>query len=238
VVATLSPHLTVVTCGLPPARAVAWPATPAPSRFDKASIAAVACGYSGKWGVQMDAGAVTETTDPDCTVIPRMGSSWTEERVATVKRMVTENYTASQIAAELGGVSRNAVIGIMHRRKFSAVNAKRRRMKVRGRNGAFGVGLETQDSVPLPEINPLEDFDIAPAQRRTLLELTNTTCRWPVGDPASPEFFFCGAPGADCDIGRSYCALHARRAYYASGKAAGSMRWAAARATYQSPHHL
>jgi GcrA cell cycle regulator len=203
----------------------------------------------------MDAGAVTETTDPDCTVIPRMSSSWTAERVATVKRMIMENYTASQIAVELGGVSRNAVIGIIHRRKFSgmsahapgvprvrrarppnigggpaqAIKAKRRRLK-----RVFGAHDNLVEAVdpPMLEINPLEDFDIAPAQRRTVLELTNTTCRWPVGDPQSKEFFFCGADGADCESGRPYCALHSGRAYDTTGNTASHMRWAAQRATY------
>jgi GcrA cell cycle regulator len=217
-------------------------------------------------GVQMDAGAVTETTDPDCTVIPRMGSSWTEERVATVKRMVTENYTASQIAAELGGVSRNAVIGIIHRRKFSgvsahapgapqvrnrggrpanigggpaqAIKAKRRRLQVKGRHGAFGAGVVEVADPPMLEINGVADTEIPAAQRCALLDLTNTTCRWPVGDPQSPEFFFCGAPGADCESGRPYCALHSSRAYDRTANAVSSMRWAAARATYNNPRTI
>ena len=41
--------------------------------------------------------------------------SWTEERIDRLKAMWTEGATASQIADELGGVSRNAVIGKAHR---------------------------------------------------------------------------------------------------------------------------
>ena len=41
--------------------------------------------------------------------------SWTDERVETLKSMWTEGKSASQIAKELGGVTRNAVIGKVHR---------------------------------------------------------------------------------------------------------------------------
>ena len=41
--------------------------------------------------------------------------SWTDERVETLKRMWVEGQSASQIAKELGGVTRNAVIGKVHR---------------------------------------------------------------------------------------------------------------------------
>ena len=41
--------------------------------------------------------------------------SWTDERVETLKRMWGEGQSASQIAKELGGVTRNAVIGKVHR---------------------------------------------------------------------------------------------------------------------------
>ena len=41
--------------------------------------------------------------------------SWTDDRVETLKRMWAEGQSASQIAKELGGVTRNAVIGKVHR---------------------------------------------------------------------------------------------------------------------------
>ena len=41
--------------------------------------------------------------------------SWTDERVETLKKMWSEGQSASQIAKELGGVTRNAVIGKVHR---------------------------------------------------------------------------------------------------------------------------
>ena len=65
------------------------------------------------------------------------------------------------------------------------------------------------------------DYDIEPepelieklipiSQRRTLLELTEQTCRWPIGDPGSPEFFFCGG---NTVTKLPYCAYHSRIAY-------------------------
>ncbi len=41
--------------------------------------------------------------------------SWTDERVETLKKLWTDGLSASQIAAELGGITRNAVIGKVHR---------------------------------------------------------------------------------------------------------------------------
>ncbi len=46
--------------------------------------------------------------------------SWTDERIATLKKMWEGGSTASQIAEELGGVSRNAVIGKAHRLDLKA----------------------------------------------------------------------------------------------------------------------
>ena len=47
-------------------------------------------------------------------------------------------------------------------------------------------------------------------QRRTMLELNESTCHWPIGDPGASDFFFCGGTGAD---GLPYCAYHSRIAY-------------------------
>lgn len=44
--------------------------------------------------------------------------AWTESRVATLKRMWAEGFSASEIAEELGDTTRNAVIGVVHRAKL------------------------------------------------------------------------------------------------------------------------
>jgi GcrA cell cycle regulator len=148
--------------------------------------------------------------------------SWTDERVELLKKLWQDGLSASQIAAELGGITRNAVIGKVHRLGLSgrakspsssAPRARKPRshmMRVprtmsRG-NTALALAYEME---PEPEPELIENI-IPIGQRRTLLELTDATCRWPIGDPASSEFFFCG--GAPLN-GLPYCSYHSRVAY-------------------------
>ena len=137
--------------------------------------------------------------------------SWTDERVEMLKKLWADGLSASQIAAELGGITRNAVIGKVHRlglsgRAKSPSSAAPRPRKprththmlrvsrpaMRGNTAlahAFDYEVEAE-----PE---LIDNVIPIGQRRTLLELTEDTCRWPIGDPGSADFFFCGGHVAD-----------------------------------------
>jgi GcrA cell cycle regulator len=149
--------------------------------------------------------------------------SWTDERVETLKKLWGDGLSASQIAAELGGITRNAVIGKVHRlglsgRAKSPSSAAPRprkarpthmmrvsRPQMRG-NTALAQAFE-YDVEPEPEL--IENV-IPLGQRKTLLELTEETCRWPIGDPGSPEFFFCG--GQSIPSG-PYCGYHSRVAY-------------------------
>ena len=151
-----------------------------------------------------------------------IGMSWTDERVELLKKLWSDGLSASQIAAELGGITRNAVIGKVHRlglsgRAKSASSAAPRPRKARspmmriGRasirgNTALAHAYE-MEAEAAPE---LIDNVIPIGQRRTILELTEQTCRWPVGDPGSTEFFFCGGNTIG---GLPYCAYHSRVAY-------------------------
>jgi GcrA cell cycle regulator len=150
--------------------------------------------------------------------------TWTDERIETLKKLWADGLSASQIAAELGGVTRNAVIGKVHRlglsgRAKSPTSAAPRprkprshghvlrvpRSAVRGNNAlaaAYEVEFESE-----PE---LVDNIIPLGQRRSLLELTEETCRWPIGDPGQADFFFCGGHTVS---GLPYCAYHSRVAY-------------------------
>ncbi|MFD0858577.1 GcrA family cell cycle regulator [Roseovarius aquimarinus] len=191
--------------------------------------------------------------------------SWSDERVETLKRMWGEGQSASQIAKELGGVTRNAVIGKVHRLGLS------------NRNGGAGAAsaaqaepaeAEAPKSAPKPAAKPAskpaakpasskpaaklepetseeEDEDDAPAapvtrikpiipagqplppqpstneidpkalakvsevekkaKKLSLMELTSRTCKWPVGDPATDDFWFCGLP---TQAGKPYCEAH------------------------------
>ena len=188
--------------------------------------------------------------------------SWSDERVELLKRLWGEGQSASQIAKELGGVTRNAVIGKVHRLGLSNRN---------GSGPAEGAAAEpapeveadapqpaarpapdpvaTQEPEPTPE--PVAAVDVAAtedgegamvsvrvrtitpggqplppqpstneidpealakvseiekkAKRLTLMELTERTCKWPVGDPATDDFWFCGLP---TQTGKPYCEAH------------------------------
>lgn len=52
---------------------------------------------------------------------------------------------------------------------------------------------------------------VAPISKRlTLTELTERTCKWPIGDPAEKDFHFCGS---EAELTASYCPYHAKLAY-------------------------
>ena len=151
---------------------------------------------------------------------------WTDERVELLKKLWADGLSASQIAAELGGITRNAVIGKVHRlglsgraKPSSSVQRTRKarpshmmrvnRPAVRGNTALARHALALYELEPEAEPVPLENI-IPIGQRCQLLELSEATCRWPIGDPGSPEFFFCGGPPV---AELPYCAYHSRMAY-------------------------
>ena len=64
-----------------------------------------------------------------------------------------------------------------------------------------------------PVLRPTEEVVIPMSERVTIMELKESMCRWPLGDPATPEFRYCGGKSP---IGDPYCAHHARVAYQPS----------------------
>jgi GcrA cell cycle regulator len=150
--------------------------------------------------------------------------SWTDERVELLKKLWSDGLSASQIAAELGGITRNAVIGKVHRlglsgRAKTASSSAPRQRKARPSTHMLRIGRAAiRGNTALahayeiePEVTPELVENIVPiGQRRTILELTEQTCRWPIGDPGSTEFFFCGGHTI---AGLPYCAYHSRVAY-------------------------
>ncbi len=148
---------------------------------------------------------------------------WTDERVELLKKLWAEGLSASQIAAELGGITRNAVIGKVHRlglsgRAKSPSSSAPRPRKARSpsmmriqRPAARGNTALAHAFDYEAEAEPeFVDNVIPMGQRRTILELTEDTCRWPVGDPGSPDFFFCGGQTSNT---APYCSHHCRIAY-------------------------
>jgi len=156
--------------------------------------------------------------------------SWTDERVELLRKLRLEGFSASKIAAQLAnGVTRNAVIGKMHRLGLSgrvkppAPPQPRLRSKlppsphrataprpggsmVRG-NTALAYA-HRPFAAPQPQF--VEEVVVPIFERVTITELEEAVCRWPLGDPTSAEFRYCGTKSPP---GSSYCLYHARLAY-------------------------
>ncbi len=173
--------------------------------------------------------------------------SWTDERVETLKKMWGEGQSASQIAKELGGVTRNAVIGKVHRlglsnrttgatpakaapeKKAAKAPATPPKPKEPPKPTAIKAAADDAPAPPMsaarraiipagqplppqPSLNEISPEALAKvnaiekkAKRLTLMELTEKTCKWPVGDPATEEFWFCGLAVKQ---GKPYCEAH------------------------------
>lgn len=180
--------------------------------------------------------------------------SWTDDRVEILKKMWGEGQSASQIAKELGGVTRNAVIGKVHRLGLSnrttagaATTKAEPKAKVPAKAKAAQKppaeepeptpvsskpDLKTEPAIspnavrpprnqiipagqplpPQPSANEISPEALAKvneieknAKKLSLMELTERTCKWPVGDPATEDFWFCGLP---VKAGKPYCEAH------------------------------
>jgi len=205
--------------------------------------------------------------------------SWTDERVEVLRKMWEGGASASQIAEQLGGVSRNAVIGKVHRLQIkrlspaasektvsnkvmtaeetaisepvtSTAHDKSENLEPKNKkkksSPASGEQADHKDSVQekqkstkndsLKTANLQEESDaeklgtqserlddnnshdqavkndvVVPISRRlSLLQLTENTCKWPIGDPLSDDFHFCGAKTCE---GSPYCSYHSKIAF-------------------------
>ncbi|MCK5932295.1 MAG: GcrA cell cycle regulator [Fulvimarina manganoxydans] len=192
--------------------------------------------------------------------------SWTDERVDLLKQLWSEGLSASQIADRLGGVSRNAVIGKVHRLKLES-RGKTSVIDAKSVETPVEVEAETEERVektPEPRLETVEetvemvvparlvssgggmpramprtmgatalkmepgddvDFEadieevqetrpsgeVVPIARKlSLVQLTERTCKWPVGDPLHDDFHFCGNTAPDAS---PYCSFHAKLAF-------------------------
>ncbi|NTU76964.1 MAG: gcrA cell cycle regulator family protein [Alphaproteobacteria bacterium] len=162
--------------------------------------------------------------------------SWTEQQIQALKKMWGNGFSASDIAKSLGGgLTRNAVIGKAHRLKLSACPAMAKpSADVVSRIGN-GVVSSMNKAVkkrvllrPLPPVRMPDNAAKIPvremprpldvAKRTEGIAVTKAGerhCRWPIGDPRSPEFRFCGCTAHE---GLPYCVEHARLAYQTVGK--------------------
>lgn len=155
-------------------------------------------------------------------------SPWTKPRLRLLRRRWAQGARVREIAAELGhGISSNAVIAKIHRLGIAALSPyggrPGRRRAGKPRSGDWHlrghrIGYWFRKGPPpawvigaKPHLETTcADARIPRRQRRSLFELSEDHCRWPVGDPRSFRFFFCGAQPVR---NRPYCADHCVRAY-------------------------
>jgi GcrA cell cycle regulator len=153
---------------------------------------------------------------------------WSTERIEQLRSLWRDGLSASQIAAVLGGITRNAVIGKAHRlgltgrpspiknRGAGPVRPRPpRRPRTERLPAAPRVAAAPVRRVVEPPPPPVELEDMPGA---TILTLTDRICKWPIGDPRDAEFHFCGRVSAE---GLPYCVEHARRAYQPPARRTG-----------------
>ena len=135
--------------------------------------------------------------------------SWTDERVDKLKKLWAEGLSASQIARALGDVTRNAVIGKVHRLGLSGRATTTRVDRPR----TVAVRRPPRPRLIVPQAETVEEAKLPTGEFATVMTVKEGMCKWPIGDPSSDEFHFCGNPTSG---GLPYCAAHARMAYQPS----------------------
>ena len=137
--------------------------------------------------------------------------SWTPEKEEKLKKLWKKGHTASQISSMLGDTTRNAVIGKAHRLNLEA----------RAISTKFKSKVNTENNVK-PEIKTqklgrkarfkalLLDKNFEQENPKKLEELTDKTCRWPIGHPYEETFYFCGRKTMEKF---PYCKLHVLYAF-------------------------
>lgn len=151
---------------------------------------------------------------------------WTDERIATLRKMWLEGMSASQVARHLGGVSRNAVIGKVHRMGLAGREAPSRPRSLGGRPPGRSQPRAPTNVAPRPATprEPRPPAATTPVfiearPSATILTLGEHACRWPIGDPGETGFGFCGARRTGHG---SYCDGHANMSLRKKAKAAAN----------------
>lgn len=145
-------------------------------------------------------------------------TTWTVERELAVRRLWKGGSTAAEISIEIGGTTRNAVIGKLHRLGLTMVDRQNSRepapRKPRRRPDGFRRLADKRIARPAEPFHKPMMCEPAPEiqthERIALVDLTAESCRFPLGDPGKPGFGFCNGQHVK---GRPYCAGHMRIAY-------------------------
>jgi GcrA cell cycle regulator len=155
--------------------------------------------------------------------------SWDGERVELLRKLWQDGISASRIATQLGaGITRNAVIGKVHRlglagraKPASSSGAQRPRRTAAPHAATQKTVALRGNTLMLREVVIAEEYEprvlpqavvIPISERVTITQLRENMCRWPLGDPLTPEFRYCGTK---CDTSTPYCLPHGRMAYQA-----------------------
>jgi GcrA cell cycle regulator len=133
--------------------------------------------------------------------------SWNDQNVEQLKTLWIEGLSASQIARALGaGISRNAVMGKIHRMGLSGKGSQSLPRQTRGRTPQERIARAFK-TAPLPpppidEPAPLLEPDIFAAEGQ---------CKWPHGETNQSGWVMCGHPAHK--KGSPWCLFHQGRAY-------------------------
>lgn len=149
------------------------------------------------------------------SVVDKLRVHWTRglsgaECAAAINKEFNTHYTRNAAISKLfrigligNGRKRRRSIGTSH--VVSRIDAVKTKQIIAARQTAIATA---KAAIPVPIIENREEAPLT--QRKTILELDNTHCRWPYGHPGEAGFFYCGAPDADVIEHRPYCAFHAR----------------------------
>ena len=144
--------------------------------------------------------------------------SWTNEKVEKLKALWSKGHTASQIAQILGDTTRNAVIGKAHRLNLEA-RAPSKQTSSNQVNNKSNIKTSKRSAQPMSRKQKFKsillDKNFEKENPKTLEELTEKTCKWPIGHPNEETFYFCGRkPETDFP----YCKLHVLYAFQPKGQ--------------------
>ena len=146
-------------------------------------------------------------------------SGWSETRVTTLSQLWLDGLSASQIAKQLGGITRNAVIGKVHRlglsgRAAASAPARAQRTATPRPKRPRRVAAAAPPLGKSPARSPVQAFALAPEGPGLIGDMAQLgahACKWPIGDPLTKDFYFCGQHSLESG---PYCEFHSRRAYH------------------------
>ena len=137
--------------------------------------------------------------------------SWTNEKVEKLKELWSKGHTASQIAEKLGDTTRNAVIGKAHRLNLEARASSKHSSSSKTKDHKQIIKRSTAPLTRKAKFQSiLLDKNFEAENPKSLEELTEDTCKWPIGHPNEEKFYFCGRkPEGEFP----YCKLHVLYAF-------------------------